>query len=781
MLFVDNTGHIFGLPSTDNKPVGYQFQENDFKFWIDNPKSSYLSVNAWYAKVINVLVPYPFDDDELINNIDIEVEIDKSNTFSLIDPEQFNRMISNMNSLTDVVEMMDSDEYVKKTLSTDNMLFVHIHEEDEHYVMVPLYVLAKSLQDGAWSTNILIHFTNKVDGIEDWCPITVAGQFVNVNETLEINGTNLGISLPHDIMRAVWSQSFKDNVFDESLYNDKLKEYLINYMGIRGEQGNFDSAIKSLEWFGYGDKITLSRLFKTDNQFETQYVHDWFKSWTDMLDSFSTFRNSTYISLRINSSNETGEENPISFNEDFWGEGKPVLESLLDKHVQVKVGSELEPYTYWKPYFDWSFNEMGLKLTCLAYYYQKYFLPLHLKIHSASISHQVFTNDVKMLMTTHHTIDEAPLYIEDKSDAYNEVQFGPDVLWLEKEIHLVDDTFNEMKSINDNDDWFHIEDTCCNMTIKFKRYDHPYNCVLLLEKEEPHDKNTYKLLIDQYCWKTGSLQMFDKNGEVIDMSNMSFGWTLDDWKTSSPMHPSLDKMWEALEESSKESVKVTMVDDEKGYVKYIDSRTGIVVYKYITHSKQEYIQTKNGIPYHIIIPSWEECYKNVMNPNDTVIDVAVVPEVKLLCMTDNDNVDVIKYAGVEISFHINPIAGSRVIYESHFTVCQHKDIQSSIYSAFVIYPRMLNRPAYTGSKIYDNHMPEFMKSHEELTQGKNLARLYDNWVGQKFRINLLVNDTWHSHEFTIKMPKSKIELGTLKYKYYIDENNISKNILLGLI
>ena len=39
----------------------------------------------------------------------------------------------------------------------------------------------------------------------------------------------------------------------------------MNFMNINGECGNFNSAINSLKWFGYGDKVKLTKLLKTDN------------------------------------------------------------------------------------------------------------------------------------------------------------------------------------------------------------------------------------------------------------------------------------------------------------------------------------------------------------------------------------------------------------------------------------------------------------------------------------------------------------------------------------
>ena len=55
MEFVDNTGHIFSLPSYNEKPIGYEYEEYSYVFWIDSNNTSKLSVNNFYSKPIYAL------------------------------------------------------------------------------------------------------------------------------------------------------------------------------------------------------------------------------------------------------------------------------------------------------------------------------------------------------------------------------------------------------------------------------------------------------------------------------------------------------------------------------------------------------------------------------------------------------------------------------------------------------------------------------------------------------------------------------------------------------
>ena len=46
---------------------------------------------------------------------------------------------------------------------------------------------------------------------------------------------------------------------------------------------------------------------------------------------------------------------------------------------------------------------------------------------------------------------------------------------------------------------------------------------------------------------------------------------------------------------------------------------------------------------------------------------------------------------------------------------------------------------------------------------KNLENNF--WLDSKYKLLLLVNDTWFEYHFTLKFPELDIKLGKLKYKY----------------
>ena len=64
-----------------------------------------------------------------------------------------------------------------------------------------------SMEEGVWETNLLIHTT--IDEDEGWCPITIGAECVDEIEELVINGKNMGINLPKQVIKAVYQSSYR--------------------------------------------------------------------------------------------------------------------------------------------------------------------------------------------------------------------------------------------------------------------------------------------------------------------------------------------------------------------------------------------------------------------------------------------------------------------------------------------------------------------------------------------------------------------------------------------
>lgn len=556
MNFIDNTGHTFSLPSYSSKPIGYEYQNPQYIFWMDNDKTKQLSVNNYYCKILQMLIPvYPINFKDEDFNCDIVCD---SKIYKLVSTLQIQNMISNKSSISDLFENhinINEETDLKTKLTSDDLISVKIDETNDNqnslieipseerktssYVIVPIYIVGCAKEEGMWATNILVHVYPKEhsDYVDDeWTFFQVGGNWKEQSEILQINASNMGIKLPQDILKAVYQESFLNNAFNEELYNQKIKEYFLNYMGIKGETGNFSSAIKSLNFFGYGDKITISKLLKTDNQYQKQYVRDYFDIKSDILDSFKTFRNSTLISLEIKENYETGDYEKIDFSKQFTGEGLPKLKSYFDTNVKVEAGTDYtdtgyeQHFYYWKPYYDYCFYELALKLSALKYYYDKYFLPIHLNINSASITHKEYAVPIKFTITPKEYITEPILYNSDTND----VEFPQEkIQYFTHQVHYVDENFNEFEDIDENVNLYYINDTCLNVPIKFKKLNKYYNCVLLLSKQtsrgydivyeshfsiyQTNDKNTYRdfTIYPKYLAQTNTDIIYNKLDKKI--------------------------------------------------------------------------------------------------------------------------------------------------------------------------------------------------------------------------------------------------------------------------
>ena len=519
MEFIDNTGHIFSLSSYKEKPIGYEYDEDAYIFWID-ANTSYLSINNYYSRPIYIL--YELENDYSIKElqdddnspVQISIEINNSNVFSLISSKEINNVINSdkFNDLNDYINLNELDDngtetnsFIKKQLTNNDLIVYKTHESiskklsnnentsviEIPYLVIPIYPICNSVEPGVWITNILIHIYDRITNNHSWCPISVGGEFINEYEELVINGKNTGVNLPKDILKAVYSESLYNNEFNESLYNEKLKEYLINIISIKHECGNFKSAINSLKWFGYADKLSISKLLKTDNELKDQYILDYFDISYDIIDAFKNFYTDSLISLKLMINKELDEQYTFECNKDFWGENKPKTISLLDHYEKVEVGHHTviedtdETYWYWKPYFDFSFTELGIKLMCLKYFYKKYFLPIHLYIHSTSLGYRVYANDIKFTSVIASSLTASPISLNAKK---HEVEFDKySVYYFTRQIHFIDDYFNEFNVYdvnNDNRTWYKIDDTCVSIPIKFISNDINngyFNCVLILQ------------------------------------------------------------------------------------------------------------------------------------------------------------------------------------------------------------------------------------------------------------------------------------------------------------
>ena len=506
MRFIDNTGHIFSVRSYSEFPIGYEYEQTPYIFWIDSEYSKKLSVNNYYILPIRFVVKNDFilnSDENNIYNTKGEIIGKKTGIKITINSDVFKLYcpIGNLGD-TDITndDLVNEINDITKLNCIENIGEAFNGYNITSFNIYTFYIIANSKEEGSFSTNVLINVNgvnNVVTSSEEingeeiittmeidesiYCPITIAGTFVDEIEQLQINMTNIGVSLPKDIIKAVYQYQYNTDVIDENAYNIKLKEYLINHMQLKSECGNYNAVLRAIDWFGWKDKVEIVKHLKTDNQFIEQFINDYFNVEDDIIEAYKNFKTSAYMSLYIKENEENGIVNNYNFNNAFWGEGKPELRDLFNYQVNV----EHDGINFIKQYYDYTFNEIGIKLSCMADMLKKYFLPIHLSIKSASIKHQVFANDIKFLNNTYVQITEQPIFAS--VDLYKNKTFvnfdNIKTYYLHKQENIfIDSNFNVFNHYNNS--------YCANSTENFKNINNVLSASIPIYFSSTENNNT---------------------------------------------------------------------------------------------------------------------------------------------------------------------------------------------------------------------------------------------------------------------------------------------------
>lgn len=478
MEFVDKTGHIFSLPEWNSYTTGYEYEIGDYVFWLESQTTKHkLSVSNIYILPIRMILKS--------ENSNVEISIKDSDHFRLLSSSYIQTMIeSNKN----VFEELDiDDDMFKMKLTNDDLVSIsgiEIEGSETACCMSTFYIVGFSQEEGSWMTNILIHESNDIT--DTYCPITVGGEFYMETSELIVNGHNMGIWLPKDILNALYETDVKSYVHDEAILSLKLKELLLNYMHIKGECGNYESAKDSLRWFGYGDLISIRQLLQTDNQFLSQYVHDNFDVNSDNLWTWQKFRRSSAYTIWMDINKYIEAEDKYKFDEELVGEGKPFVEDLFSKYVYETYDEK--DIKFWKPYYNWKLDDMYIKMAMIEYYWKKYFLPISFTLSSVTMKQHCWSNDIKYIVKASVSNTEFPTWIGDYS---TKVKFQTEnILYLYNQKAYFDECYNEYSDCErlgktTNTDILYINDVCARIPIEFigTNEESYFNVTLVLSRE----------------------------------------------------------------------------------------------------------------------------------------------------------------------------------------------------------------------------------------------------------------------------------------------------------
>lgn len=606
-------------------------------------------------------------------------------------------------------------------------------------------------------TSITYHFYN-------YTPITVGCTFIDECEELIINGRNMGIRLPKEILKAIYNSSFYSKNADEKLLKNKLKELLLNYMNIKGETGNFKSMINSLKWFGWNNYINISQLIKTDNEFQNQFILDYFDIYNDIKDTFKYFNRTNNISLTVLENKEIGENYQQDYTNVFIGEGKPKLEDLFNKNVEVVK----DDITFYKPYYNFIFNELALKLDCLKYYYQQYFLPVHININRASIDHKVYANTTKLSTIGYSTIVDKPVYLPDHADSINVIFPDTDRLIFMQSNHVIDDKFNEFSDYNDSNpnELYYVNENCVNIPI----------------------------------------QIEDNSYEYVEDDNGIYYFNQGDYIKIEHFYIYNNAKYELVEDLKENFNNITHYSHILNY--NIQPLNSITRYSKISklYSPDEY-----GDYYRDVYGNYIKInyfYKMISEENGILSDRFNATHYSLVKNQDITKLDeIIRYSKISSGYfnckliltatiiNKNPLGhyvkiGDKYLYKEKFykndftnleDLITYNDIDDSgnyikMYDKFI---RINSNDRYdveTVCLVNNDNFNFYQSPNEYYKNFVLIPRLLNNTLDYEnayFRLSLLVNDKWFNYDFRIVTPNVYLDLGRLDYNYSIKYSNDS--------
>lgn len=399
-----------------------------YVFWFDEGQS----VNLNYVKKI------------FFASTDAHAEVSMTSpVFSLLDVSGIERHVTSQ-EVFDGEHYYDLQEMKTRTLSltgteTDTGSGIYVYA---------IYILAFCKSVGEVTDEF------DIDGTK----YTVGADFYAEDERLTTTLANFGIEIPYDVQKAVYEQNVHEEAQNNILLNRKYKELLANYWDIVANKGNYRSLQKSLDWFEYGDLVTLREFW---NEPGTNYnYYDKICTVVDeeIMMRMQAYMKKTYIGVYFALQHMVLDDNgdivydgsdayiwnytgnvrnatliPVGASED------PLSPDDINQDRLLQIGGgevNVENHTLTDPdavgsnwghltapaapeigdgneYFLYEMNpvlaptvalynatDIALKMTLLGNYYSTFFVPIQLDLIHATVESIVYATTIKILNTT---------------------------------------------------------------------------------------------------------------------------------------------------------------------------------------------------------------------------------------------------------------------------------------------------------------------------------------------------------------------------------------------
>ena len=355
--FINKNGHtFFGEP-----PYIHWFGDNDY-----DPESVDSSETVSEDVKIHTSASGQSINLQYIKNILI---ISDSSTLT------FKTSTDGIFKLVDVTEI--TDESVLDDLIKDTITLTGVQYSGGLY-LYQLIVNASTSNPGQYTDTIIIEESNGQSQ-----NMTIGADFYDYDEIMSINLGNRGTEIPESIQKAIYGADIQEAYVDNILINRKFKELISNYLDIMDNRGSYKSLWNSLEWFEWGENVNLLEIWRNeDGYFEKDLENILSEQYRSL---FTTHQKTTYLALEAALHGYKMEDGSVVLDD----EKNPVLEDITRM---------------------WSNDVLGLKISLLGAFFERYFMPIHLTLKNATVQARVFTNMMKVkhgaLQNTHHWHDD---------------------------------------------------------------------------------------------------------------------------------------------------------------------------------------------------------------------------------------------------------------------------------------------------------------------------------------------------------------------------------------
>jgi hypothetical protein len=319
-----------------------------YVFWFDGEQS----INMLYSK------PICFVSDSPV----LSIEFPKNDIFRLVDVNK----LKNMD-----VENIHNFEYFninKMCLKGGQVMNLNGYAHNNYYVYM-IYVIASSQSAGEAICSFKI--ANET--------FKVGADFYGSDETLYINLSNQGVDIPEAIQKALYNVNVHEDKIDNITLNRKWKELLSNYWDILANKGSYKSLYNSLKWFEYGDLVKIGEIWKNKDHYEIRDIQSILSD--KYIETLTDFTKTTYEGLYLCLSELTRRDGKVVYDK----EKNPTIQSIS---------------------FQWSKEDLALKMSMLGSFFETYFMPIHLDLIHSTIEDIVYTNTFKQIAgTTRNRVD----------------------------------------------------------------------------------------------------------------------------------------------------------------------------------------------------------------------------------------------------------------------------------------------------------------------------------------------------------------------------------------